>query len=141
MSVNLSKNLFLKNIDYVTFLTAIVFRTKFFLLNLYASISWRFKANVNVNKIMYNRGQKVGDKFVKLSKIGFSMECFTADFLQFFTKKHQNLALGWTAGYSPSNLSISEIFLKFPNFLRSLCRKWFGNLWGNTYTRFLVIII
>ena len=34
-----------------------------------------------------NLGQKVGDKFTKLSKIGFSMECFTADFLQFFTKK------------------------------------------------------
>ena len=27
------------------------------------------------------------DKFTKLSKIGFSMECFTADFLQLFTKK------------------------------------------------------
>ena len=24
-----------------------------------------------------NLGQKVGDKFTKLSKIGFSMECFT----------------------------------------------------------------
>ena len=28
-----------------------------------------------------NLGQKVGEKFTKLSKIGFSMECFTADFL------------------------------------------------------------
>ena len=28
-----------------------------------------------------NLGQKVGDKLTKLSKIGFSMECFTADFL------------------------------------------------------------
>ena len=67
----------------------------------------------------YNLGQKVGDKFTKLNKIGFSMECFTADFLQFFTEKRQNLAFGWTAGYSPSNPSISRIFLKFPNFLRS----------------------
>ena len=66
----------------------------------------------------YNPGQKVGDKFIKLSKIGFSMACFTTDFLQFFSKKHQNLAFGWTAGYSPSHPSISEIFFKFPNFLR-----------------------
>ena len=71
------------------------------------------------NKNIYNLGQKIGDKFTKFSKIGFSMECFTAGFLQLFTKKLQNLAFGWTAGYSPSNPSISGIFLKFPNFLRS----------------------
>ena len=47
------------------------------------------------------------------------MECFTADFLQFFTKKHQNFTFGWTAGYLPSNPSVSEIFLKFPSFLKS----------------------
>ena len=35
---------------------------------------------------MYNLGQKVGDKFAKLSKIGFSMECFTAAFLRFLLK-------------------------------------------------------
>ena len=34
----------------------------------------------------YNLGQKVVDKLTKLSKIDFSMECFTADFLQDFTK-------------------------------------------------------
>ena len=34
------------------------------------------------------------NKFIKLSEIGFPMECFTADFLKFFTKKHQNVALG-----------------------------------------------
>ena len=48
---------------------------------------------------MYNLGHKVGDKFTKLSKLGFSMECFTADFLQFFAKKRQNVAFGWTVGY------------------------------------------
>ena len=64
----------------------------------------------------YNLGQKVGDKFTKLSEISFSLECFTDDVLQFFTKKRQNLE---TAGYSPSNPSISGIFLKLPNFLRS----------------------
>ena len=35
----------------------------------------------------YNLRQKAGDKFTKLSQIGFSMKCFTADFLRFFTKK------------------------------------------------------
>ena len=82
-----------------------------------------------------NLGQKVGDKFTELSKIGFSMEYFTADLLQFFTKKHQNLAFRWTTGYSPSNPSISGIFLKFPNFV-SL--KSFGNSWGNSWIHFLV---
>ena len=66
-----------------------------------------------------NLGQKVRDKLTKLSKTGFSMECFTADFLQFFYKKCQNLDFGWTAGNSSSNPSVSGIFRKFPNFLRS----------------------
>ena len=39
-----------------------------------------------------NLEQKVGDKFWKLSKIGFYMKCFTANLLQFLTEKHQNLA-------------------------------------------------
>ena len=68
---------------------------------------------------VYNLGQKVGNKFTNLSKISFSMEWFTAGFLQFFTKKRQNLDFGWTAVHLPSNLTISEIFLKFLNFLRS----------------------
>ena len=34
----------------------------------------------------YNLGQRVRDKFTKLSKISFSMECFTADFLQLLPK-------------------------------------------------------
>ena len=42
------------------------------------------------------------------------MDCFTADFLRLFTEKRQNLAFGWAAGYSPSDPSISGIFLKFP---------------------------
>ena len=74
----------------------------------------------------------------KLSEIGFSMECFTADFLQLLIKKRQNLAFGWIAGYSPSNPSISGIFLKGPNFLSV---KSFGNSLGNLYIHFLVIII
>ena len=43
---------------------------------------------------VYNLGQEVIDKFTKLSNIGFPMECFIADFLQFFTVKRQNLLGG-----------------------------------------------
>ena len=39
-------------------------------------------------------------------------------FLRFFTEICQKLSFWWPAGYLPSNLSISGIFLKFPNFLR-----------------------
>ena len=35
---------------------------------------------------IYNFGQVVGDTFTKLSKIGFSMDCFTADFCDFLPK-------------------------------------------------------
>ena len=56
---------------------------------------------------------------MKVSKICFSMECFTADFLRFFAENCQNLVFGWTTGYSPSNSIILAIFFKFPNFLRS----------------------
>ena len=61
-----------------------------------------------------NLGQRVVDMFTKLSKIGFSMECFTAGFLRFFTRKGQNFTFGWLAAYSSSNTAISGIFLKFP---------------------------
>ena len=68
---------------------------------------------------IYYLGQKVVDKFTKLSKTGFSVKCFTTDIFRFFTEKRQNLAFRWPAGYSLSNPSILGIFLKFPNFLRS----------------------
>ena len=42
----------------------------------------------------YNLGQKVVDKFTKLSKTGFSIECFTADILPFFPENRQNLEFG-----------------------------------------------
>ena len=87
---------------------------------------------------IHNLGQKVGDKFTKLGKIGFSMEYFTADFLQFFNKKRQNLTFGWTAGYSPLNPYISRIFLKLPNlklsesqFVRQLVRQLLHSLSGD----------
>ena len=47
-----------------------------------------------------NLGQKAGEKSTKLSNIGFSMECFTPNFLQFFKKKRRNLTFRLTAGYS-----------------------------------------
>ena len=65
----------------------------------------------------YNLGQKFGDKLMKLSKIGFLTECFAANFLQFLTRERQNLAPGWTPGYSAWVPSVSGIFWKFPNFL------------------------
>ena len=45
--------------------------------------------------LMYSLGQGVVEKFTKLSKIAVkhSMECFTADFLRFFTEKPQKLVL------------------------------------------------
>ena len=44
--------------------------------------------------VRYNLRQKVGDKFTKLSKIGFSMDCFTADFWGFF---NENVRI-WLSG-------------------------------------------
>ena len=53
-----------------------------------------------------NLGPKVGDKFKKLSKIGFSMECFTADFLQFFLPKNVKISIwvdGWVLAIKPKH--------------------------------------
>ena len=55
----------------------------------------------------------------EIKRNSFSMEWFAADFLQFFTNKYQNLAFGWTTGYSPSS----------------------PKSFGNSCTDFLVIII
>ena len=84
---------------------------------------WKIRVKTNLSlqklKLLVSQvfGQKVGDKFTKLSKLGFSMEYFTADFLQFFTKNCQSLAFGLVAGYLPTNPSISWLFSKLPNFL------------------------
>ena len=45
----------------------------------------------------YNLGQKVGDKFTKLSKIGFSMESFKADFFSVFYQKMSKFG-SWVDG-------------------------------------------
>ena len=41
-------------------------------------------------KIKYNPEQKIVDKFKKLSKADFSMDCLTIDFLRFFSKNVKN---------------------------------------------------
>ena len=69
-----------------------------------------------------NLGQTIVDWFMKLSKIGFSMECFTAN------------KLWWLAGYPLSWASLSGIFFT----IRSL--QFFGTSWGSSYIHFLVII-
>ena len=63
----------------------------------------------------HNSGQKVGDKFTKLSKIGFSMESFTAHFLHFFTKNCQNFEFkvdGWILAIKFKHF---KDFFKFPS--------------------------
>ena len=82
---------------------------------------------MNIFAAALNLGQKFLDKFTILSQIGFSMEWFTAHFLRFFTKKRQNLAFGWQAGFSPSNPSILGIFFKISKFPKILSLKLFGN--------------
>ena len=47
---------------------------------------------------LYNLGQEVVDKFTKLSKTVFSMECFTADFLRFFPENVKIWLLGGRLG-------------------------------------------
>ena len=53
--------------------------------------------------------QKFIGKFTKLSKIDFSMKCFTANFMRFSS----------TNGYSLSNPSDSSIYLKSSNIEKS----------------------
>ena len=54
-------------------------------------------------------GKKVVDKFTKLCKIGFSMECFQADFLEFFTK---NVKF-WLLGGQPYTHHQTQVFQEF----------------------------
>ena len=54
-------------------------------------------------------------------------ECSRAEFLHFCTKNCLISIIGWTTGNSPSNLSISGVFLKFPNFLWNVLELIFSN--------------
>ena len=56
-----------------------------------------FKKKYCVDKF-YNHGQNIEEKFKELSKIGFSLECFTADFWHFSSTIVETSLLGWVAG-------------------------------------------
>ena len=62
-------------------------------------------------------GQKIVDKFMKLSKISFSMECYTADFCNFPEQMLKICLLGgaWILAFK---FNILVFFLKCLNFLR-----------------------
>ena len=65
----------------------------------------------------YNFGQKIVDKFTKLSKTGFSMECFNADILQYSGTTVQIFLLG--GGLGTCHQAFLGLFLKVPKFLIS----------------------
>ena len=54
------------------------------------TVSFRFLIRNYRTEKIYNYGQKVVDKFKKLSKIVFSMECFAADFLWLASENFKN---------------------------------------------------
>ena len=54
------------------------------------TVSFRFLIRKYRPEKTYNYGQKVVDKFTKLSKIGFSMGCFAADFLWLASENFKN---------------------------------------------------
>ena len=52
-------------------------KSTYFMLNMVFDIRCCYIHSLELN----NLGQKVGDKLTKLSRVGFSMECFTAAYL------------------------------------------------------------
>ena len=54
------------------------------------TVSFRFLTRNYMTEKTYNYGQKVVDKFTKWSKLGFSMECFAAEFLWLGSKNFKN---------------------------------------------------
>ena len=54
------------------------------------TVSFRFLTRNYMTEKTYNYGQKVVDKFTKLSKIGFSVECFAAEFLWLASRNFKN---------------------------------------------------
>ena len=54
------------------------------------TVSFRFLTRNYRTEKSYKYGQKVVDKFTKLSKIGFSMGCFAADFLWLASENFKN---------------------------------------------------
>ena len=76
---------------------------------------WRLVSQMALNARSWRKGWR---QIHETKQKSFFFGTFYSWFLRFFTEKRQNLALGGTAGYSPSKPSILGIFLKFPNFLR-----------------------
>ena len=58
-----------------------------------------------------NHGQNIDDKITKLSKIGVSLECFTADFFLFYSTTVKTLLFG-------GRLGPSTYFKLFKDFLK-----------------------
>ena len=54
------------------------------------TVSFRFLTRNYRTEKTYNYGQNVVDKSTKLNKIGFSMECFAADFLWLASENFKN---------------------------------------------------
>ena len=96
----------------------------FFFFSFFLSF-FLFKKNQIKNKIVrtarnlelqsWTKGWRKIDE-IKQNRFFFGM--VYSWFLRFFTEKCQNLAFGWTAGFSLSNPSIPGILWKFTNFLR-----------------------
>ena len=87
------------------------FKSTWFFRNTKIYRKWKFHGVwTKLEKICFrdSLGQNIVDKLMKLSKVDFSIECFTVDFLQFFRKTVKIYFLGWS-GCSQSVLSISCI--------------------------------
>ena len=82
----------------------------------------------------HNLEQKVGDKFTKVSKTDFSMECFTADFMQCFISKYVKIWLSGGRLGTRHQAQTVQGFLKIFCFPKILSLKSFGNSCGNSYS-------
>ena len=76
----------------------------------------------------------------KLSKTGFSMEYFLAEFSQFFAHLSK-LAYCLPGRVLPNNSKYFNDFYVFSLLPKISSLKLFGNSWGNSHTHFLVTII
>ena len=71
---------------------------------------------VYLSEQTHNHEQNTVDKFTKLSKIGVSLECFTADFWQFSSTTVKISLLDGRLGLAIDS-SFSGTFLKFRDYL------------------------
>ena len=97
-------------------------------------ISWGI-SNMHIFKLII-MGKGIVDRFPKLSKISFSVKCFTSAFSRFSSTDVKMFLLGGRLG-ARHWISISVIFLKFPKFLNF---KSSSNSWNKFYIHFLLKI-